>query len=139
MILTKEDCLPIEKWKTNLEVGYCILSPDAMKEEYKNEKYQLVSCGGFACNPRSIAAQTGSGVFVTWCIDDDHSRYEREYILGIAKPETVKGWLERNKDAINCSYWPEHHDNMVKALEKYIKKTDQELIEAATIKEEETA
>lgn len=40
-------------------------------------------------------------------------------------------------DAINCPYLPKHHDNMVKALEEYTKKTDQELIEAATIKEEE--
>ena len=136
MILTKEDCLPIEKWKTDLGVGYCILSPDAMKEDYRDEKYQLIFCGGFACNPNSIAAARGSGVFVTWCIDSDQSRYERQYILGIAKPETVKGWLERNKDKIECSYYPEHHDNMIKALEAYTKKTDQELIEAATVKEE---
>jgi len=126
MILTKEDCIKFDK-PLFLGEGFCVLSTDAMKEEYKSDMYQLITCGGFAANPDTIAAHRGSGVFVSWVIDDDHSRYELCYILGIAKPETVARWLQEYHDKIH-HYTEESQHEMTHKLEEYSKLTEEELV-----------
>ena len=71
MVLTKEDCIKVEH-PLYMGEGFCVLSTEVMKDEYKEAKFQLIECSGFAANPTTIAACRGSGVFVDWCIDDDY-------------------------------------------------------------------
>lgn len=127
MLFTKEDCIKVDN-PLYLGDGVAVLDvEECLKDEYKDAKFQLVTCGGFAADPTTIAAARGSGVFVDWCIDDDHSRYGREAFIGIAKPETVKKWLMLYGDEIK--HWSdESSEKMKKYLEDYSNKTEEELV-----------
>lgn len=128
MLFTKEDCIKVDN-PLYLGDGVAVLDvKNCLKEQYHDAKYQLVTCGGFAADPNTIAAARGSGVFIDWCIDDDHSRHERGDFIGIAKPEAVKMWLKLYGDEIQ--HWTEESTkNMKQYLEDYSNKTEQELID----------
>lgn len=66
-----------------------IVSPEFLKEEYRDAKYQLFFAeSGFGCNPKA----RGNGVFGIWCVDGIHDRVERYDILGTATDEAIAEW-----------------------------------------------
>lgn len=128
MVLTKKDCIKCET-PLFLDEGVIVLNESAMKGEYRSDKYQLVTCCGFAANPTTIAAARGSGVFMSWLIDDDQSRYGRSYFIGIAKPKAVARWLKAYRDQIKSWAGKEATQKTIEFLEEYSKKSEQELLD----------
>lgn len=99
MLLTKDDCI---KWKgeTVFDWDYSgmvmILDVKCMKEQYRDSKYQIVTCGGFGCSPTASTNST----FVCWLIDKDTCKYSRNEIIGCPKREVLKQWFEEYKDQL---------------------------------------
>lgn len=86
---TLANCTEESLSKTNLENRYIILEPSSFKEEFRDEKYQLVlASGGFGCDPEKM----GNAIFVKEVILDGESyRVNRcdRVILGLANDATI--------------------------------------------------
>lgn len=86
---TLNDCTDEHFLTTDLKNRYLILKPEFLKDEYMDEKYQLViALEGFGCIPNG----PGIAIFVKE-VNDNPSSYKinkANYdILGIAKDEVV--------------------------------------------------
>jgi hypothetical protein len=92
---TEHDCTDENVYNVGLQGRYVILKPEFFKEEFKDEKYQLVKCcGGFGCDPSKM----GNAIFVEEICDDGESyRIERcnHDILGFAKDSVVQAHREK--------------------------------------------
>lgn len=92
---TIHDCTDENVYKENLQGRYVILKPEFFKEEFRDEKYQLVLCnGGFGCDPTKM----GNCIMVEEINDNpEHYRIERcnHDILGFAKDSIVAKHKEK--------------------------------------------
>lgn len=93
-ILTKEACLP----KGN-EEDYTdkllVLHSDALVEEYKRGEFQyFYANGGNGCRPTSL----GRKIFGFFVSDGEKTQFVRGDFIGIADPEQVPDWVNRNLD-----------------------------------------
>lgn len=92
---TVNDCTDEDVYSEDLQGRFVILKPEFFKEEFRDEKYQLVQCtGGFGCDPKKI----GNAIFVKELNENPESyRIERcnHDILGFAKDSVVAAHKEK--------------------------------------------
>lgn len=92
----------VNVWDINLEGQYVILKLEALSEQYREAKYQLLRCfGGFGCDPNKM----GNAIFVQEMYKgDDAEHYRRERcnrdFMGVATDKAIEefkklyGWRE---------------------------------------------
>lgn len=74
-----------------------ILSPKCLKEEYWSPENQLwLARGGFGCEPDKI----GRAVYAVCLFDGEETRWNRENIIGVIKPECMPDWAKQCLDKI---------------------------------------
>lgn len=92
---TAKDCTDEDVYGVNLEGRFVILKEEFFKEQFRDEKYQIVLCrGGFGCDPQKM----GNAIFVEEVNDNPESyRIERcnHDILGFAKDSVVRAHREK--------------------------------------------
>ena len=68
-----------------------ILKPDALKEEYRQKKFQLfIICDGFGAYPDKM----GNAVYGQFCADGEYCRMERYQFIGVAN-DTITEYAKR--------------------------------------------
>lgn len=88
--LTAEDCLPLHA-EDNIENQVVVIKPTALRAEYRTADKQLVlATGGFG----TYGNARGRAVNTTNLYSGEHSRWNREDVLGIIKPEAMPGWAK---------------------------------------------
>ncbi len=92
---TKQDCTDEDVYSTDLQGRFVIIKPEFFKEEYKDEKYQIVLCtGGFGCDPQKM----GNAIVVKE-LNSEPGTYRIERcnhdILGFAKDSVVRAHKEK--------------------------------------------
>ena len=95
-MFTIHDCTDEDVRYTPLQGRFVILTEDGFRDEYKDEKHQLVLCtGGFGCDPHS---DNGFTIQVQELYEDgDKYKIDRRdnAILGIAKDSVVSAYREK--------------------------------------------
>ena len=115
MMLTKEDLLDLD-FAPDYTGMVMAMDVKCLKEEFRNEKYQIVICSGFGCNPH----MTSKSTFVEW-LDGDAAKYSRDEILGCPKQNSLKNWYALHKDEI-------HNDSFRRNVEKQMTISDNDMI-----------
>lgn len=76
-----------------------VLSPNALKEEYWTPENQLwLATGGFGCYPDKI----GRAVYATCLYDGEHTRWNREDVIGVIKDEYMPKWALDKLEEMNA-------------------------------------
>ena len=84
-LLMQEDCIQTG-YEMPISGRVIVLRPSSMLGEHRNAKHQLYYCtGGFGSNPNP----SGRAVFAVSLADGGLTRWNRNDILGIAKPEVL--------------------------------------------------
>lgn len=88
--LTADDCLPLQA-ADNIENQVVVIRPTALRAEYRTADKQLVlATGGFGASGNS----RGRAVYTTNLYSGKHSRWNREDVLGIIRPEAMPEWAK---------------------------------------------
>jgi hypothetical protein len=87
---TLEHCIPNDNGQ-NLENKVVIIRPECLRPEYRTADKQLVlATGGFGAHANS----RGRAVYTVNLYSGKESRWNREDILGILKPEYMPDWVK---------------------------------------------
>lgn len=89
MIFTKNDLLDLN-FAPDYTGMVMVMDVSRLKKEFNSDKYQIVTCSGFGCNPHMISNST----FVNW-LDGDAAKYSRNEILGCPKQAVLKEWYAK--------------------------------------------
>lgn len=85
-----EHCIPIDSMQ-NLENKVVIINPERLRPEYRTADKQLVLVtGGFGAHANS----RGRAVYTTNLYSGKESRWNREDILGVVRPEYMPDWAK---------------------------------------------
>src|SRR5690554_528553 len=85
-----EHCFPIDSMQ-NLENKVVIIRPERLRPEYRTADKQLVLVtGGFGAHANS----RGRAVYTTNLYSGKESRWNREDILGVVRPEYMPDWAK---------------------------------------------
>ena len=93
-MFTEKDCTDENIHSVNLEGRYIILKPEYFKEEFRDEKYQLVKAiGGFGCDPKKM----GNAIIVKELLPDGEcyriNRCDND-IIGFASDACIAKYKE---------------------------------------------
>lgn len=89
--LSEDDVSPIS-YEDNIVDKIVVIKPTSLKREYQTSEHQLYFCvGGFGAEGSS----RGRAVFLHSIIDDKHTRFNREDILGVIKADRVPEWAKK--------------------------------------------
>lgn len=95
---TPEHCIPING-SQDLENKVVVIRPERMRPEYRTAVNQLVlATGGFGVCPNS----RGRAVFIVNLYSGKESRWNREDILGMPKPEYMPEWAKERLGRIQA-------------------------------------
>jgi len=95
---TSEHCI-LNDNNQNLENKVAIISPECLRPEYRTADRQLVLItGGFGAHANS----RGRAVYTTNLYTGKESRWNREDILGIVKPECMPHWAKERLKQIQA-------------------------------------
>ena len=102
--LTEADCTPITA-DDYIKGKLIVIKQDALRQEYRMSTHQLKICtGGFGSHPHS----RGSACFCVDLYNGQHSRFEREDVLGTVTEEQLPQWaklgLERYRYELKTKY-----------------------------------
>ena len=102
--LTVADCTPITA-DDYIKGKLIVIKQDALRQEYRMSTHQLKICtGGFGSHARS----RGSACFCVDLYNGQHSRFEREDVLGTVTEEQLPQWaklgLERYRYELKTKY-----------------------------------
>ena len=102
--LTVADCTPITA-DDYIKGKLIVIKQDALRQEYRMSTHQLKICtGGFGSHPHS----RGSACFCVDLYNGQHSRFEREDVLGTVTEEQLPQWaklgLERYRHELKTKY-----------------------------------
>ena len=102
--LTEADCTPITA-DDYIKGKIIVIKQDALRQEYRMSTHQLKICtGGFGSHARS----RGSACFCVDLYNGQHSRFEREDVLGTVTEEQLPQWaklgLERYRYELKTKY-----------------------------------
>ena len=102
--LTEADCTPITA-DDYIKGKLIVIKQDALRQEYRMSTHQLKICtGGFGSHPHS----RGSACFCVDLYNGQHSRFEREDVLGTVTEEQLPQWaklgLERYRHELKTKY-----------------------------------
>ena len=102
--LTVADCTPITA-DDYIKGKLIVIKHDALRQEYRMSTHQLKICtGGFGSHPHS----RGSACFCVDLYSGQHSRFEREDVLGTVTEEQLPQWaklgLERYRYELKTKY-----------------------------------
>ena len=102
--LTETDCTPITA-DDYIKGKLIVIRQDALRQEYRMSTHQLKICtGGFGSHPHS----RGSACFCVDLYSGQHSRFEREDVLGTLSEEQLPQWaklgLERYRHELKTKY-----------------------------------
>ena len=85
-----EHCIPIDSMQ-NLENKVVIINPERLRPEYRTADKQLVLVtGGFGAQGNS----RGRAIYTTNLYSGKESRWNREDILGVVRPEYMQDWAK---------------------------------------------
>ena len=85
-----ETVLP-ESYYENYEGKLLVLTPEALKEEYRFEEFQyFFAQSGFGCDPSKL----GTKVFGRFLIDGEETAFRRGSFMGIADTEKLPDWAK---------------------------------------------
>ena len=88
--LTVADCTPITA-DDYIKGKLIVIKQDALRQEYRMSTHQLKICtGGFGSHPHS----RGSACFCVDLYNGQHSRFEREDVLGTVTEEQLPQWAK---------------------------------------------
>lgn len=88
--LSKDDVLPLS-YADNIVDKIVVIKPSTLRREYQTSEHQLYFCvGGFGAEGNS----RGRAVFLHSIIDDKHTRFNREDILGVIKADRIPEWAK---------------------------------------------
>ena len=88
-LFDKSHCIEGDLGK--IEGKVFVLSPKILKEKYWAPENQLwLATGGFGCDPNKI----GRAVYATCLSDGEQTRWNRENIIGVIKPDCMPKWAE---------------------------------------------
>lgn len=80
-----------EAWREDLEGKVLVLSPDSLKESYREPKNQLwLAEGGFGCSPNAA----GRAVYATCLGDGEHTRWDRSDFIGVLDEQYLPDWAK---------------------------------------------
>ena len=102
--LTEADCTPITA-DDYIKGKLIVIKQDALRQEYRMATHQLKICtGGFGLHARS----RGSACFCVDLYSGEHSRFEREDVLGTIPEEQLPKWaklgLDRYRHELKTKY-----------------------------------
>lgn len=102
--LTDADCTPITA-DDYIKGKLIVIRQDALRQEYRMSTHQLKICtGGFGSHPHS----RGSACFCVDLYSGQHSRFEREDVLGTISEEQLPQWaklgLEQYRHELKTKY-----------------------------------
>ena len=102
--LTEADCTPITA-DDYIKGKLSVIKQDALRQEYRMSTHQLKICtGGFGSHPHS----RGSACFCVDLYNGQHSRFEREDVLGTVTEEQLPQWaklgLERYRHELKTKF-----------------------------------
>ena len=102
--LTEADCTPITA-DDYIKGKLIVIKQEALRQEYRMATHQLKICtGGFGSHPHS----RGSACFCVDLYSGQHSRFEREDVLGTISEEQLPQWaksgLERYRHELKTKY-----------------------------------
>lgn len=102
--LTDKDCTLITA-DDYIKGKLIVIRQDALRQEYRMSTHQLKICtGGFGSHPHS----RGSACFCVDLYSGQHSRFEREDVLGTLSEEQLPQWaklgLERYRHELKTKY-----------------------------------
>ncbi|MCH5296040.1 MAG: hypothetical protein J1E85_00050 [Ruminococcus sp.] len=111
--LSKDDVFPLS-YADNIVDKIVVIKPSALRREYQTSEHQLYFCvGGFGAEGNS----RGCAVFLHSIIDDRHTRFNREDILGIIKADKIPEWAN---DKVN-ELIAKNGNNIVSASSSIVK------------------
>lgn len=95
---TLENCIPKDN-SQSLENKVVILRPDCLRPEYRTaDKQLLLATGGFGVHANS----RGRAVYTVNIYSGKESRWNREDIMGILKPEYMPDWAKERLKLIQA-------------------------------------
>ena len=102
--LAEADCTPITA-DDYIKGKLIVIKQDALRQEYRMATHQLKICtGGFGSHPHS----RGSACFCVDLYSGQHSRFEREDVLGTISEDQLPQWaklgLERYRHELKTKY-----------------------------------
>jgi hypothetical protein len=87
---TLEHCIPNDN-RQNIENKVVVIRPESLRPEYRTADKQLVfATGGFGVQANS----RGRAVYTVNLYSGKESRWNREDILGVVKPEYMPDWVK---------------------------------------------
>lgn len=101
-LFDKSHC--IEGELGNITDKVIVISPKYLKDEYWSPENQLwLAKGGFGCEPDKI----GRAVYAVSLYDGEETRWNRENVIGVIKPECMPFWAEDNLETIRRGNSPQ--------------------------------
>jgi hypothetical protein len=95
---TLKHCHPNDN-RQNLENKVVVIRPERLRPEYRTADVQLVlATGGFGAHANS----RGRAVYTTNLYSSRESRWNREDILGVVKPECLPDWAKERLKQIEA-------------------------------------
>lgn len=92
---TSEHCIPLNMQE--LENKVVVIRPERLRAEYRTAVNQLVlATGGFGVYPNS----RGRAVFTVNLYSGKESRWNRDNILGVLRPEYMREWAKERLERI---------------------------------------
>ena len=93
-LFSREHCLDNN---VDMQGKVIVLNHMSMKEEYWKPEYQLwLATGGFGCSPTA----SGRAVYATCLYDGEHSRWNREKVLGVLKNDYLPDWAREKLEEL---------------------------------------
>ena len=90
-----------ESTSLNFEGKIMVLHPSTLKDQFKNNRDQLVYCqNGFGCSPTS----SGRKVFGMFISDSEKCQYVRNDFIGELKEEHHSPWLKERLEQMDIEY-----------------------------------
>ena len=101
---TTEQCIPND-YGMNIENKVVVIRPESLRPEYRTaDKQLLLATGGFG----TYANSRGRAVYTTNLYSGKESRWNREDILGVVKPEHMPGWAKERLRQIQTERHAKH-------------------------------
>lgn len=110
-LFTIEDCIKDSHYKEDYEGKIIVMRPEALKDHYRDERFQLWLGGsGFGCDP----SLRGRAVFATCLYDNEHAEWRRENFLGTIKPEALPDWARLKLSQMKLHASANEHEQIPK-------------------------